>query len=683
MHYTKFSILILLLFFSTKVNAQNFNFDFNNNGKRVCLVTSQVNITNNSVTVLFLDSLANTTSTTAVLRRQFGTSNWTIMVNNLSAGTGHWIDNNVAQGQVWEYQIKRQNTWTYGGNNYDAIGYTMASLLTDNTNYKGQIILLVASDVPTNLATKYNRLKKEITADGYFVKEIITPRATNWDSGNEVVTIKNKIKTIYTNAPIADKPKLIFILGHVPLPRSGSTTVTAPDEHNENKGARGCDAYYADIDGVYTDTAIFNPGGLATPLAINIPGDFKWDQDFFPLDIEMAFGRVDFADITDVSTSETILLENYLDRLSNYKNVTTGCNMGDKTAFHFGYDNSNDGSYRCLPNISTVNNVYQNYTGAIHNQWVQNNGPFKMYMQNVSVPEIADWQTYGMNATVYTSDQSYWGFGDVPQANTIYSRIRALLAVPSKCLVTLWTTTGVNMFHQSCTGSSFGESVKMIMNHNNANQYLPKPPQDYDTEAWWNRTHFAYYGDPSINLYQIMPPSNASINAVGNDAVLQWSNSLDAKLIGYHIYESDSAVGKFTRISTSIITGNTFTIPNYQFGKWYMVKAVASVTSGCGKFLQASLGKEVQGNIALSIGKNTLQENTLQVYPNPATNIIYIYNFNFTDKSIATITNVDSKVIVSKTLTNNSIDIADLQNGIYFLQIIQGGKMYKGKIVKE
>ncbi len=66
------------------------------------------------------------------------------------------------------------------------------------------------------------------------------------------------------------------------MPRSGSTSVTAPDEHDQNKGARGCDGYYADIDGIYTDTNTYNPGGLETPLAINLPGDYKWDQDFFP-----------------------------------------------------------------------------------------------------------------------------------------------------------------------------------------------------------------------------------------------------------------------------------------------------------------------------------------------------------------------------------------------------------------
>lgn len=197
------------------------------------------------------------------------------------------------------------------------------------------MILLVSNDITTDLSLKYTRLKKEITADGWLVNELIVPRATNWNSSNEVVTIKNQIVNIYNNTPANDKPKALFILGHVPLPRSGSQDIVSPDDHIENRGARGCDAYYADINGVFTDNATYNPGGLATPLAINLPGDFKWDQDFFPSDIEMAFGRIDFADITDISTPEMTMLENYLDRLSNYKNVANGFNMGEKSAFFF------------------------------------------------------------------------------------------------------------------------------------------------------------------------------------------------------------------------------------------------------------------------------------------------------------------------------------------------------------
>lgn len=646
------------------------------------MVSSEVNLSLNQVKINFLDSLSNSTEPLFVYRRQLGTSAWSNVASSLPAGTGNWIDNNVSQGQIWEYQVRRLNTWNYGGLNFDATGYTIGSLISDNTIYKGQMILLVADDIPAELATKYIRLKKELTADGWFVNELIVPASGGWDSGNEVVTIKNQITSIYNNAPLADKPKLLFILGHVPLPRSGSADVIAPDDHNQNKGARGCDAYYADIDGNFTDTATYNPGGLATPLAVNLPGDYKWDQDFFPSDIELAFGRVDFFDITDVALSEIQMMENYLDRLSAYRNVLPTHNMGEKTGFYYGYDNSNDGSYRSLPNISKPIDVYQNYTGPNHNQWVQLNGPFKIYMQNLSIPEISDWQTYGMNATVFASDQSYWGFGDVPQPSGVYSRIRSLLGVPSKCLITLWTTTGINIFHQACSGQPLGLAMKEIMNHNQTNQYLEKPPQQYDTEEWWNRTHFAFYGDPTINLYQIEPPTNLTLTELNGNAQLNWSSSNDTDVLGYHVYESDSEFGIYNRVTTSVVSGNSYNLNNFQNGHWYIVKAVKVIESGCGKFLHSSIGESIQGNLVLSSIELSLP-NSLVVYPNPSKDIFHVKSkHEITSYKISTTNGVGVKnEFVNK--MNFPINISNLSDGIYFVQFTMlNGLIDNKKIIK-
>ncbi|HLO52784.1 MAG TPA: T9SS type A sorting domain-containing protein [Saprospiraceae bacterium] len=675
-------IISIILLQLLHLKAQNFSFNFNTSGRRVCLVSSEVNLANNEVKIIFLDSLSNSSEPIFVNRRALGSTTWTNVANSLPAGTGHWVDTNVSQGQIWEYQVKRFNTWNYSGLNYDATGYTIGSLLIDNTNYKGQMILLVADDIPVSLTMKYTRLKKEITADGWFVNELIVPKASNWDSGNEVVTIKNQINAIYNAAPIADKPKLLFILGHVPLPRCGSTSVIAPDDHNENKGARGCDAYYGDINGAYTDTATYNPGGLATPLSINLPGDYKWDQDFFPSDIELAFGRVDFADVTDLQLSEIQMIENYLDRLSAYRNVMPNHDMGDKSAFYYGYDNSNDGSFRSLPNISKPHQVYQNYTGPNHNQWVQTNGSFKIYMQNLSVPEISDWQTFGMDATVYASDQSYWGFGDVPQPAGVYSRIRALLGVDTKCLITLWTTTGINIFHQACMGQSFGLAMKEIMNHNQSNQYLEKPQQEYDTQEWWNRTHFAFYGDPTINLYQIQPPSNVSLTEINGNVQLNWISSNDSNVMGYHVYESDSEFGIYNRVTTNLAIGNSYTLNSYKNGNWYIVKAVKVIESGCGKFLHSSIGESIQGNLVLS-NIDLSELDNLVVYPNPSKDIFYVKSqTEITTYKIKTANGVEIKNEFSNK-TNFPINISELPNGIYFIQFTMlNGVIYNKIIIK-
>lgn len=673
---------LLLFLIVLNANAQNYTFNFNANGRRVCLVSSAVDLNNETVKLIFHDSLSNSNEPLFINRRLLGTHTWSSVASNINAGTGHWVDTNVTLGEVWEYQVKRQSTWVFAGTTYDATGYTLGALLNDNATYKGQLILLVANDVPVNLATKYIRLQRELTNEGWFVNELVVPRATNWDSGNQVVEIKNQIQTLYNNAPSNDKPKAIFILGHVPMPRCGSSNVVAPDDHSQNTGARGCDGYYADLDGVYTDTATYNPSGLSSTLALNLPNDFKWDQDFFPSDVEMAFGRIDFANITEVTTPEFTLMERYLDRLSNYKNVNDGFYMGENSAFYFGYNNSNDGSYRSLLSISKPQNVFQKTDNSNPNQWVQNNGPFKIYMQNITTPSISDWETFGMNATVYSSDQSYWGFGDVPQPSGVYSRIRLLLGLESKCLIALWTTTGLNIFHQACNGQTVGQAMKDIINHNATNQYLEKPPQQYDTQDWWNRTHFEIWGDPTISLFQVKPISNLTLTAIDGTAVLQWSASTDPAILGYHIYESTSEFGIYQRISATPITDTSFQLTTYNGTHWYMVRAIKVMESGCGKFIQPSMGISIQQDLALSTAVNE-KDLALVVIPNPASQNLYIKSETLLNE-IEVFNSLGQLIVNTQTSAFEAIiDVKNWQNGVYYLIISnQDGSKRREKIIK-
>ena len=104
-------IISIILLQLLHLKAQNFSFNFNTSGRRVCLVSSEVNLANNEVKIIFLDSLSNSSEPIFVNRRALGTTTWTNVANSLPAGTGHWVDTNVSQGQIWEYQVKRFNTW--------------------------------------------------------------------------------------------------------------------------------------------------------------------------------------------------------------------------------------------------------------------------------------------------------------------------------------------------------------------------------------------------------------------------------------------------------------------------------------------------------------------------------------------------------------------------------------------
>lgn len=397
------SICIFFAWIACAEAQSNFGFSFSNSGQRVCLADVAVSLSPPSATIRLLDAASNTTLSTRIYRRQlYGVgADWVQVSPVLAPGTGSWTDTNVNIGDTWEYQVKRINGAAV------ATGYAVACIGADKTDYRGRMILLTANNISSGIPDRYTELKKDLTGDGWFVQELIVPRASGWDSRDTVITIRQQIQNIYNSAPQDDKPKALFILGHVPLPRSGLNG-QAPDGHDQNAGARGADTYYADVDGVFTDAGTYNPGGLSSPYAVNLPGDFKWDQDTIPSELEMGFGRIDFADIIAYPQSELALTEQYLTRLHHYKQVSNGFDMGDKTAFYFGYDNSNDGSYRSLPAISGADSVFQNTTGLLHPQWVKQNGPFMMYMQNVQAPQTGEWDTYGMDAAIYSSDQSYW-----------------------------------------------------------------------------------------------------------------------------------------------------------------------------------------------------------------------------------------------------------------------------------
>lgn len=589
-----------LIIFSNASAQANFSFDFAGAGQRVCPADAVVTLSPPSATIRFLDAAANTTQATNVYRRHlYGTgADWVQIASNLPAGTASYIDNNVAAGDVWEYQIKRTHGAAF------STGYTTAVIGYDQSNYRGRMILLIADNIASGLSARVTELKKDLTGDGWLVQQLTVPKAYGWDSGDTVVGIRTQIQNIYSSAPANDKPKQLFILGHVPLPRAGLGGQT-PDDHMQNAGARGADTYYADVDGVYTDAGTYNPGGLSSPYAVNVPGDFKWDQDNIPSELEMAFGRIDFRDIASYANTELALTDQYLARLHHYKQADAGFYMGSKTGFFFGYDNSNDGSYRSLPPMSGAANVYQNTTALPHPQWVRQNGPFMMYMQNREAPQIGEWTTYGMDAAIYTSDQSYWGFGDVPEGNQ-YSKIRSILGVDSKCVMVIWTTMAINLFHQAGAGEPIGLACKQIMDHNTTNQKLEKPSSPYDAPAFWNRTQFELYGDPSIRLMQVVPATNPAISAgTGNSVTLSWLASSDNNIVGYNIYRSSSEFGKYDRISGSTPVGSlTFTDANSPTGSWYMIRAIKQQQSGSGIFFNPSQGIFIQNTFVVPVRLN-------------------------------------------------------------------------------
>jgi len=223
-----------------------------------------------------------------------------------------------------------------------------------------------------------------------------------------------------------------------------------------------------------------------------------------------------------------------------------------------------------------------------------------MYMQNQGIPNLDDWFDYGMDALIFSSDQSAWGWWALEESPLGTSgKIRSLLATNSKCLVNLWTTTAINIFHQPGIGETFGNSCKRIIEHNPENNIYEKQEQAWDNSGWWSRTHMNYHGDPTITLFPVSPISNLAYSQTEISTLLYWINSPDENIIGYHIYHSEIEFGIYERQTEIPIIDNQFNIGNLD--GWFMVRAIKLQTTGSGTFLNPSLGKilYIESNLLL------------------------------------------------------------------------------------
>lgn len=93
--------------------------------------------------------------------------------------------------------------------------------------------------------------------------------------------------------------------------------------------------------------------------------------------------------------------------------------------------------------------------------------------------------------------------------------------------------------------------------------------------------------------------------------------------------------------------------------------------------------KLVYGRQVLSTEDNTILANIIKVYPNPAKDELFINGVTIDATTTYTIHNILGSVITSKSvLKENSIKIATLKAGIYFLKITQKDKTYIKKFIK-
>ncbi|MHA7060306.1 T9SS type A sorting domain-containing protein, partial [Aquimarina sp. M1] len=90
-----------------------------------------------------------------------------------------------------------------------------------------------------------------------------------------------------------------------------------------------------------------------------------------------------------------------------------------------------------------------------------------------------------------------------------------------------------------------------------------------------------------------------------------------------------------------------------------------------------------QGNRSFDVTTETIETNTTQMYPNPFTNSIH---FKFDEKSAAiTVFDALGRSVVAPRIieSDTSIDLSNLNEGIYMVTIEKGGIKETKRLIKE
>lgn len=500
----------------------------------------------------------------AVSRKDPGATSWSPLVNLVGSALGY-TDTNVTAGRVYEYQIVRQTA------NFTAHAYVAAGIDVPPADSRGRIILVIERSIIPALASEISRLVRDLAGDGW------TPVSREVGRDDSPTRVREVIRSAADENRAATRA--VFLLGHVPVARSGNLNV---DGH----GGRPlpADAFYGDLDGNWPDAngdGVFDPGTL-------------------PSDVDLMVGRVDFADMASFG-GETDLLRRYLEKNHAYRHglrrvsarALVGDRLGDFSGEAFSTSGFRNFSALLGPGRITIAGVQDN--SPLSDRWITHlaEGDWLLVYGgggggNTTVSGLG---THGIYADVHAADfverrargQFYLLFGSwFVEWNRPDNLLRAALATPELGLTAIWAGRPHVFLHHMAAGEPIGHGVRL--SQNNSSHYASH------VNRHTRGIHLALLGDPTLRLQVVAPPSGLQAGPDGGPPALTWTSSPEATS-GYHVYRATEEVGPFTRVTASPVTGTSFTDYTAPIGAYtYQVRAVRLESSGSGTYFNTSQG---------------------------------------------------------------------------------------------
>ncbi len=557
-----------------------------------------------------------------------------------------FIYTDAVDDQIYEYKVVRRDGPNVIGYGYICAGKDVpaSEWSTNNDHFMGNVLLLVESTLASALPTaSLDQLREDLRADGY------KPLPTLSINANDTPAA---VKAQIISAAQGNDVKAIILLGRIPVPLNHNVGIN-PDGHaSEGSGMYNrlwpCDAYYGDLDGVWTlydcaDCMDLNncPG---PPICQECTDACAYDGIFnmalLPSEIEIPVGRIDFSDMTAFASgpdplTEADLTASYIQRAHGFRSTLimpktrsiVFDDLFDYTLAGSGYRSfapltGNTAIYSGPPDLPDTD-IYQALVswGGLTN--------FLFYVDLNGVPNLNNegsylW-THGLSGGYPDGTGSYTGgstedlsdglsnggvfnlstSSHILRWQTPDNFLRAKIAT-GNALTNVWSGNPHWYFHNMGIGEPIARSIRQSMNNSpNMNieeqGYLPfasdlLPTTDDYLPGVPSNVHMAFMGDPTLRMHYVATPS-ALVSANANGYLhLTWEAAPDLIGGGYHVYKIVDDVPVLLNPdfhpSTSITFDGTNDLPQLTYieGEEYMVRATKLEVTPSGSYWNLSLG---------------------------------------------------------------------------------------------
>lgn len=519
------------------------------------------------------------------------------------------------------------------GNNY-------LPLLKDGNHdeFKGRILVLVDSTLAQSILSELDQLQVDLVGDGYIADFVHLPSSYNSKNVKSlIVNYKNLYQDLST----------LYLIGNIAFAESGNYNL---DGHLDHTGAQLADYFYADLDGVWTDTVNY-PGNGINNLFQNIANDGKFDQTMMPSNPEISVGRIFFDNLPVFNEDEATLTKRYLKKAHDHK-IHKGAI--DKTF----YEGMTTSGYNYLYTL------YYDLKGKPSDLLIGNDILTDLKDKSVLIglsngtggPSIQfsgfnseDLASKSINAKIMFLTGSY--FYDLRYENNL---IRSLLASNSPTVSVYYSLrkfAGITY-----AGNGYPLATAAIKLFDDTFQPFTMTPSNL------------YTGDPTIKLKIINQISGLQIENEKNKVIISWTKNQDAEVNGYKVYRSNSKNGPFEPLMDQPQNSTEYIDYVPTIGKYYyMVRAVKKEYSRSASFWNYSTGQiaDIEINEISSI--DNISSNQIILYPNPAKQEICFDRI--IDIKDVQIFDVYGKLVQIPPFESNCLNVNNLNSGTYIISL--------------